>query len=73
VFPTPIPVARIRCRRCGQLARADRTVQGYGSDCAALLGLTGRTADVDQDGPDLLDLLDEEPEDCCDGWDRDRR
>lgn len=45
-------------------------VQGYGRNCAALLGLTGATVDTGHLGPDLLDLLELEPEDCCDGWDR---
>ena len=59
-----------RCPRCGHPARADRMIKGYGRDCATALGLTGRTATVDQDGPDLLDLLGAEPEDHCDGADR---
>lgn len=46
-------------------------VKGFGRDCAAQLGLTGRAADVGHEGPDLLDLLaDMGPEDECDGWDR---
>lgn len=46
-------------------------VKGFGRDCAAQLGLTGRAVDVGHEGPDLLDLLaDVEPEDECDGWDR---
>lgn len=69
MFPPAAPIPRVRCRRCGQWARQDRAVQGYGSECAALLGLTGGTVDVGQDGPTLLDLLDEDA-DMCDGWDR---
>jgi hypothetical protein len=48
-------------------------VQGYGEDCAARLGLTvtvTRLRSTAQDGPDLLDLINDEPEDCCDGFDR---
>jgi hypothetical protein len=45
-------------------------IKGYGRDCAAQLGLTGRTLDTGHAGPHLLDLLDEEPDDSCDGWDR---
>ncbi|BCY07505.1 hypothetical protein L3i22_025930 [Actinoplanes sp. L3-i22] len=50
-------------------------VQGYGRNCAASLGLTGGTVDTGHSGPDLFDLLEVEPEDSCDGWDRpaDRR
>jgi hypothetical protein len=46
---------------------------GYGSRCAEELGLTTTTPRLRTDaqtGTDLLDLLDEEPEDHCDGWDR---
>jgi hypothetical protein len=61
-----------RCPRCGHLTRADRMVKGFGRDCAAQLGLIGRTVDVGHDGPDLLDLLrlQRDEEDSCDGWDR---
>jgi hypothetical protein len=45
-------------------------VQGYGRNCAALLGLTGGTVDTGHTGPDLFDLLDLEPDDSCDGGDR---
>jgi hypothetical protein len=45
-------------------------VQGYGRNCAALLGLIGGTVDTGHSGPDLLDLLDVEPDDSCDGGDR---
>jgi hypothetical protein len=45
-------------------------VQGYGRGCAARLGLIGGTVDTGHSGPDLLDLIDVEPEDCCDGYDR---
>ncbi len=48
-------------------------VKGFGRDCAALLGLTGASVDVGQDGPDLLDLLAAEEADSCDGWDREWR
>ncbi len=59
-----------KCPRCGHPTRADRMIKGFGPDCAAQLGLTGRTVDTGHSGPDLLDLLRDEPEDCCDGWDR---
>lgn len=66
-----MPVPTTPCARCRQPTRVDRLVAGrYGSDCAAQLGLLGRTVTAGQDGPDLLDLLEHEPEDCCDGWDR---
>ncbi|GLY06822.1 hypothetical protein Acsp01_72010 [Actinoplanes sp. NBRC 101535] len=58
------------CRRCGHLTRVDRMVQGYGRNCAALMGLIGGSVDTGHSGPDLLDLIEVEPEDCCDGWDR---
>jgi hypothetical protein len=58
----------LRCKRCGHLVRAERLVQGYGSDCAEQLGLLGDSIDVGQDGPDLFDAYAEE--DFCDGWDR---
>jgi hypothetical protein len=60
-------------------------VKGFGRDCAAQLGLVGRSVDTGHDGPDLLDLLDGRVEggpvengpveddlaaDGCDGWDR---
>ncbi|MEV4703365.1 hypothetical protein [Actinoplanes sp. NPDC049316] len=64
------PVEMRRCPRCGHLTRADRMVKGYGRDCAAQLGLTGRSVDTGHTGPDLLDLLGEDPADACDGWDR---
>ncbi|MGK5682040.1 hypothetical protein [Actinoplanes sp. URMC 104] len=74
------PVEMRRCPRCGHPTRADRMVKGYGKECAAQLGLTGRSVDVGHEGPDLLDLLhspgDEataagaEPADECDGADR---
>ncbi|HEY6114670.1 MAG TPA: hypothetical protein VI172_01815 [Candidatus Dormibacteraeota bacterium] len=69
----PVPVPSFRCRRCGHLARRDRMVQGYGSDCARLMGLLGTAPDVGQTGPSLLDMLDVEPEDSCDGADRPRQ
>lgn len=61
-----MPAPKRPCRRCGRLATANRMIQGYGSDCATRLGLTGTTTDVGQDGPDLLDLLAEcgNPEGC---------
>ena len=63
-----------KCLRCGHPTVADRMVHGYGRDCAALLGLIGRTVDTGHAGPDLFDLLDRAPEaepvDECDGWDR---
>ena len=58
------------CRRCGHPTRVDRMIQGYGRNCATLLGLIGGTVDIGHSGPDLLDLLEVEPEDSCDGWDR---
>ena len=45
-------------------------VKGFGRDCAAQLGLTGRTVDTGHAGPDLLDLLRDDSQDACDGWDR---
>ncbi|MEV6350214.1 hypothetical protein [Actinoplanes sp. NPDC051851] len=45
-------------------------VQGYGRNCAALLGLIGDTVDTGHAGPDLLDLIEPEPSDECDGWGR---
>jgi hypothetical protein len=43
-------------------------VKGFGRDCAAQLGLLGRSVDAGQQhGPDLFDAMDEE---MCDGWDR---
>jgi hypothetical protein len=32
-------------------------VQGYGRDCAQMLGLTGSAPNTGQDGPDLFDML----------------
>ncbi|GGL04632.1 hypothetical protein [Mangrovihabitans endophyticus] len=65
-----VPVPMRRCPRCGHPTRADRMVKGYGRDCAAQLGLIGHTVDTGHAGPDLLDLLGAEPDDCCDGGDR---
>src|SRR4051794_665840 len=48
------------CRRCGHPTRVDRMVQGYGRNCATLLGLIGGTVDTGHAGPDLFDLLDAE-------------
>jgi hypothetical protein len=63
--------ARMRpCRRCGHPTRVDRMVQGYGRNCAAQLGLIGGTVDTGHTGPDLFDLIEVEPADECDGWDR---
>jgi hypothetical protein len=45
-------------------------VKGFGRECATQLGLVGRTADVEHDGPDLFDVLDEMTDDACDGADR---
>ena len=45
-------------------------VKGFGRDCAKQLGLIGGSVDVGHDGPDLLDVLAEDPADSCDGWDR---
>ena len=46
-------------------------VKGFGRDCAAQLGLIGRSVDTGHDGPDLLDVLRSlDEEDSCDGWDR---
>ena len=64
------PAPMRKCPRCGHLTRTDRMVKGYGRDCAAQLGLIGRATDTGHSGPDLLDLLEQEPSDCCDGWDR---
>ncbi|BAL88906.1 hypothetical protein AMIS_36860 [Actinoplanes missouriensis 431] len=78
-----ISAERMRpCRRCGHPTRVDRMIQGYGRNCATLLGLVGGTVDTGHSGPDLLDLLgrsptpaepfepEPEPEDECDGGDR---
>jgi hypothetical protein len=73
MFPHPTPIATKRCLKCGTPARVDRMTGGYGSRCAEELGLTVTTPRLRTDaqtGADLLDLLDEEPEDHCDGWDR---
>jgi hypothetical protein len=73
VFPQPVAILRRPCARCGVATRVDRLIHGFGSDCAAKLGLTVtmiRLRSTVQDGPDLLDVLAAEPEDECDGWDR---
>lgn len=70
LFPDPVQVPMGRCRDCHTPARLDRMIQGLGEKCARDAGLLGTTKDVGQDGPDLLDLLKDEPEDHCDGWDR---
>jgi hypothetical protein len=62
-------IPRKPCARCGHLTRVDKLRNGYGPECAAMLGLTGTTVDVGQTGPDLFDLLDKTA-DLCDGWDR---
>jgi hypothetical protein len=72
-FPEPHRPARKPCARCGHPTRVDRMHRGFGEDCAAKLGLivaVPRLHAFEQSGTDLLDLLSEEPEDCCDGWDR---
>lgn len=73
MFPDSADVPRVPCRRCKHPTRVDRLREGYGPECAALLGLTVSTPRLkahEQDGPDLLDLLpDPDPEDECDGWD----
>jgi len=73
MFPDPPARPLKRCARCGHLTRADRMVKGFGRDCATLLGLVGGTTDVGQRGPDLLDVLADESDDACDGWDREWR
>jgi len=45
-------------------------VKGFGRECATQMGLFGRTVDVEHDGPDLFDVLDELMDDACDGADR---
>ncbi len=78
MFPRPVAVLRQPCARCGVATRVDRLVAGrYGSDCAERLGLTvtmTRLRVTPQTGPDLLDLLNGEPnvepDDHCDGEDR---
>lgn len=74
VFPDPNPLPMRRCRRCGHATRLDKMIEGYGIECATLLGLTTATPRVragEQTGESLFDLLPEpEPEDECDGWDR---
>ncbi|WP_433717741.1 hypothetical protein ACQP2Y_26535 [Actinoplanes sp. CA-051413] len=65
--------AKKPCARCGHPTRVDRMIHGFGEDCALKLGLivaVPRLRTDEQTGTDLLDLLAEEPEDCCDGWDR---
>ncbi|MCO8271108.1 hypothetical protein M1L60_10935 [Actinoplanes sp. TRM 88003] len=65
------PVPMRKCPRCGHQTRADRMVKGFGRDCAAQLGLIGRSVDTGHEGPDLLDVLRSlDEEDSCDGWDR---
>jgi hypothetical protein len=36
-------------------------VKGFGRECATRLGLVGKATDTGHEGPDLLDLLDDEP------------
>ena len=65
--------AKKPCARCGHPTRVDRMIHGFGEDCALKLGLivaVPRLRTDEQTGTDLLDLLAEEPDDCCDGWDR---
>lgn len=73
MFPRPITPPMQPCARCGHRTRVDRLVYGFGEDCAAKLGLvvaTPRLRTHVQTGTDLLDLLNEDPEDHCDGYDR---
>lgn len=72
-FPRPaVPPkpSKVRCRDCGTKAQPHLMVNGLGSSCARDAGLIGPRRDTGQDGPDLLDLLKEDPEDHCDGHDR---
>lgn len=72
-FPAPVQVPRQPCRRCGTATRTDRAISGYGESCAALLGLTTtspRLRTEPQTGINLLDLLNDNPEDHCDAHDR---
>jgi hypothetical protein len=73
MFPRPVAPAVQRCARCHKPTKVANLVEGFGSDCAALLGLTVPTPRLhvhEQTGMSLLDLLEDEPEDQCDGWDR---
>ena len=64
--PPALPPA-VRCRRCGRTCR--HPIRGLGSTCARRAGITAapraRRRRCDDAGPDLLDLLDDEPEDYC--------
>ena len=69
--PVPRPARRVKCRRCGHPVAAGRDINGYGEDCAAILGLTVATPRVRADpqtGPDLFTTAPEadEPGDHCD-------
>lgn len=72
LWPDP-PALPARCKRCrAKTARANLT-DGYGPECARKLGLitaAKRTRTTTQTGIDLLDLIEPEPEDNCDGHDR---
>ena len=74
MFPNPVPVRTVPCAKCWTPVRVTNLIAGrYGEDCAAQLGLitsTRRLRSDPQTGVSLLDLLNDEPEDCCDGWDR---
>jgi hypothetical protein len=54
-----VSVERRPCVRCWRPTAVANLVHGYGPECARLLGLVGNTVDTGQDGPTLLDLLDE--------------
>ena len=69
VTSRPCEPARSRSPRLRRVYLWDTAVTPAGVEyCAAVLGLTGRTRDVGQVGPDLFDAMDED--DMCDGWDR---
>lgn len=69
-----LPALPARCDHCHRpVSRVNLVAGKYGSTCAEDLGLTVTTPRVrvlPQTGPDLLQLLNEEPEDHCDGYDR---
>lgn len=64
-LPTLPPA--VRCRRCGRVCR--HPIRGLGSTCARRAGITAapraRRPRWDDAGPDLLDLLTDEPKDGC--------
>lgn len=58
----PTPVRPARCARCHRRTARAHLVDGFGPDCAQLLGLATATPRLGlhvQTGPDLFDDLDE--------------